>query len=237
MAGGPRRHCSQVNCTVLTGHQPEGPYDRVVALLLYDNPTSSNALKVRFLLCELGLEYERRIVPYDQPRPDWYVASNPVGGIPTLDDDGFLVSESNAILRYLAVRESRDDLYPAAPTDRARVETMLDRWSLTFRPAFFRHEAAALGFVPGKGMGAGEPALEAAAKIADEIAPTLGTLDEIISASGYALGTFTIADVAAGPVLFRTTKTDLDLTPYPNVLHWRETLIARPAFTAAEPVL
>jgi len=237
MAGGPRRHCSQVNCTVLTGHQPEGPYDRVVALLLYDNPTSSNALKVRFLLCELGLEYERRIVPYDQPRPDWYVASNPVGGIPTLDDDGFLVSESNAILRYLAVRESRDDLYPAAPTDRARVETMLDRWSLTFRPAFFRHEAAALGFVPGKGMGAGEPALEAAAKIAHEIAPTLRTLDEIIGASGYALGTFTIADVAAGPVLFRTTKTDLDLTPYPNVLHWRETLIARPAFTAAEPVL
>jgi len=226
-----------VNCTVLTGHQPEGPYDRVVALLLYDNPTSSNALKVRFLLCELGLEYERRIVPYDQPRPDWYVASNPVGGIPTLDDDGFLVSESNAILRYLAVRESRDDLYPAAPTDRARVETMLDRWSLTFRPAFFRHEAAALGFVPGKGMGAGEPALEAAAKIAHEIAPTLRTLDEIIGASGYALGTFTIADVAAGPVLFRTTKTDLDLTPYPDVLHWRETLIARPAFTAAEPVL
>ena len=208
-----------------------------MALLLYDNPTSSNALKVRFLLCELGLEYERRIVPYDQPRPDWYVAINPVGGIPTLDDDGFVVSESNAILRYLAVRESRDGLYPAAPKDRARVETMLDRWSLTFRPAFFRHEAAALGFVPGKGMGAGEPALEAAAKIAHELAPTLRTLDEIIGASGYALGTFTIADVAAGPVLFRTTKTDLDLTPYPNVLHWRETLIARPAFTAAEPVL
>ena len=208
-----------------------------MALLLYDNPTSSNALKVRFLLCELGLEYERRIVPYDQPRPDWYVAINPLGGIPTLDDDEFVLSESNAILRYLAARESRDDLYPAAPTDRARVETMLDRWSLTFRPAFFRHEAAALGFVPGKGMGAGEPALEAAAKIADEIAPTLRTLDETIGVSGYALGTFTIADVAAGPVLFRTTKTGLDLTPYPNVLHWRETVIARPAFTAAEPVL
>ena len=208
-----------------------------MALLLYDNPTSSNALKVRFLLCELGLEYERRIVPYDQPRPDWYVAINPLGGIPTLDDDGLVVSESNAILRYLAVRESRDDLYPAAPTDRARVETMLDRWSLTFRPAFFRHEAAALGFVPGKGMGAGEPALEAAANVANEIAATLRTLDEIIGTSGYALGTFTIADVAAGPVLFRTTKTGLDLAPYPNVLRWRETVIARPAFTAAEPVL
>jgi glutathione S-transferase len=208
-----------------------------VALIVYDNPTSSNALKVRFLLCELELECERRLVPYDQPRPDWYLAINPAGGIPTLDDDGFVVSESNAILRYLAVRERRDDLYPAAPKDRARVETMLDRWSLTFRPAFFRHEAAALGFVPGKGMGAGEPAREAAAEIADEIAPTLRALDEIIGASGYALGTFTIADVAAGPVLFRTTKTGLDLTPYRNVLGWRNTVTARPAFAAAEPVL
>ena len=208
-----------------------------MALILYDNPTSSNALKVRFLLCEFELEYGRRIVPFDQPRPDWYLAINPVGGIPTLDDDGFVVSESNAILRYLAARAGRDDLYSAAVQDRARVETMLDRWSLTFRPAFLRHEVVALGFVAGKGMGAGEPDLAAASKVADEIAPTLRMLNAIVDASGYALGTFTIADVAAGPVLFRTTKTGLDLTPYPNVLRWRETVTARPAFTAAEPVL
>lgn len=237
MAGGPPQRCSQVSCAALAGHQPEAPYDRAVALLLYDNPTSSNALKVRFLLCELGLECKRRIVPYDQPRPDWYLAINPLGGIPTLDDDGFVVSESNAILRYLAAREGREDLYPGAPRNRARIEAMLDRWSLTFRPAFFRHEAAALGFVPGKGMGAGEPDLDAASRIADEIAATLRTLDEIIDASGYALATFTIADVAAGPVLFRTTKTGLDLTRYPNVLRWRDTVTARPAFAAAEPIL
>lgn len=42
--------------------------DRRIALLLYDNPTSSNALKARFLLAELGLEYDRRTVPYDLPR-------------------------------------------------------------------------------------------------------------------------------------------------------------------------
>jgi len=208
-----------------------------VGLLLYDNSTSSNALKVRFLLAELGLEYDRRAVPFDQPRPDWYLAVNPVGGIPTLDDDGFVVSESNTILRYLAAREGRDDLYPATLHARARVDTMLDRWSLTFRPAFFRHEAAALGFVPGRGMGAGDPDLEAASRIEDEIAPTLRTLDAIVDSAGYEVGVFTLADVAAGPVLFRTTKTRLDLTPYPNVLRWRETVIARPAFAAAGPVL
>ncbi len=48
-----------------------------------------------------------------RPRPADYVAVNPFTGIPTLDDDGFVLTESNAILRYLAMREGRDDLYPS----------------------------------------------------------------------------------------------------------------------------
>ncbi|MDX6553192.1 MAG: glutathione S-transferase, partial [Gaiellales bacterium] len=81
-------------------------------LALYDHPISSNALKVRFMLAELGLPYERRNVPIERPRPQWYVDVNPLGGIPTVDDDGFVLTESNSILRYLANREGRDDLYP-----------------------------------------------------------------------------------------------------------------------------
>ena len=57
-------------------------------LALYDHPISSNALKVRCLLAELGLEYERRTVPIERPRPQWYVDLNPLGGIPSLEDDG-----------------------------------------------------------------------------------------------------------------------------------------------------
>ena len=120
-------------------------------LVLYDNPTSSNALKVRFLLAELGLPYERRTVPLSRPRPAEYVALNPVGGVPALVDDGFVLAESQAILRYLADREGRDDLYPAAPRERARVDEFLDRFATGFRPAFFRHERLALGYAPGKG--------------------------------------------------------------------------------------
>ena len=37
----------------------------------------NNALKVRFLLAELGLEYERKLVPIERPRPEWYAAINP----------------------------------------------------------------------------------------------------------------------------------------------------------------
>ena len=97
-----------------------------MALLLYDNPVSSNALKVRFMLAEVGLTYERRTVPFDLPRPDWYLAVNRVGGIPTLADGNLVLAESHAILRYLADREQRSDLYPPDLRERAAVDEFLD---------------------------------------------------------------------------------------------------------------
>jgi glutathione S-transferase len=208
-----------------------------VSLLLYDNPLSSNALKVRFMLAELGLAYERRTVPFAVPRPDWYLAANPVGGIPALADDRIVLAESHAILRYLAGREKRDDLYPADVVARAMIDEFLDRWALTFRPAFFQHESPALGFVAGKGMLGGDRRPEEMPTVVEAITPTLRLLDETIGDSGFAIDRFTIADVAAAPILFRTTKTGLDLSPYERLSHWRNTVLARPSFAAAEPVI
>ena len=203
---------------------------------LYDNPASSNALKVRFLLAELGLPYERTKVPIARPRPDEYVAVNPFTGIPTLDDDGFVLTESNAILRYLAQREGRDDLYPSEPRAQARVNELLDRFAQTVRPAFFKHEAAALGFKYGVGFGAVPAEPERAAEMAGKIAPQLRMLEQVLSDGPYALGAFTIADCAIAPVLFRTTKSGLDLGPYPRMAALRDAQLARPAFAAAGPV-
>ena len=204
-------------------------------LELYDHPISSNALKVRFLLAELGLEYQRTRVPIERPRPDWYAEVNPLVGIPSLRDGDLVLSESNAILRYLANRERRHDLYPVDPAARARVDMMLDRFSLTLRPALFQVEAAALGFTPQGGFGTapGDPEV-ARAKI-EAAAPTLRTFDSLIADDGYWLGEFTIVDCAAAPALYRTTLTGLDLAPYPNLLRVRDLVMARPAFTRADP--
>lgn len=209
-----------------------------MALVLYDNPRSSNALKVRFCLEEVGSAYERREVPFDQPRPEWYRAVNPVAGIPAIDDDGLVLSESNAILRYLATRAGRNDLYPDDARERAAVDEMMERWVATFRPAFFKVEAASLGFAVGKGMGGGPPDPERAAAATAEIQPVLDLLEGIVGDDGCAvLGRFTLADVTAGPILFRTTITGLDLTARPRILRWRETVTSRPSFAAAGPVL
>jgi len=206
-----------------------------MGLVLHDAPASSNALKVRFCLAELGLPYERRPVPLARPRPADYLALNPVGLIPTLEDEGFVLSESQAILRYLAAREARDDLYPADVRDRARVDEFLDRFATGIRGAFFRHEQPALGYTPGAGW-TGAPDPVAAARVAAEIAPTIDLLERLVSAEGAVLGRFTIGDCALAPVLFRTTLTGLDLSGHPRLTALRSALLSRPAWAAAEPV-
>lgn len=209
----------------------------MAGLVLFDNPVSSNALKARLLLAELGLPYERREVSLARPRPDWYLALNPVGGVPTLRDGRTVVSESHAILRYLARREGRDDLYPADPAGGSAVDEFLERFATGIRAAFFRHEAPALGYSRDKGgMGAAPPDPDAAARAEEAIQPTLAVLDGLVSATATVLGRYTIADTALTPVLFRTTVTGLDLTPHPTLLALREALMARPAFAAADPV-
>ncbi|MDX6572617.1 MAG: glutathione S-transferase [Gaiellales bacterium] len=206
-------------------------------MLLYDNAVSTNALKVRFLLAELGLSYDRREVPLTHPRPGWYLAQNPLGGVPALEDDGLVMGESNAILRYLAQRERRDDLYPAAPAERARVDEFLDRFATTLRGPFFQVESLALGFVQGIGFGAGPSDAQGAGAKAAEIAPKIELFEQLVADNGTVLGTFTIADCCAAPVLFRTRNTGMDLTPYPKLLRLRETVTARDAFGAAGPTL
>ena len=192
---------------------------------------------MRFLLAELGLEHERRTVPMARPRPAAYLALNPVGGIPTLEDGDLVLSESHAILRYLADREGRDDLYPRAPGRRARVDEFLDRFHTGIRAAFFRHEVPALGYSREKGgFGAVPPDPEVAARVASEIQPALALLERLVSTRGAVLERFTIADCALAPVLFRTTRTGLDLSPHPTLLALRESLTARPAFARADPV-
>jgi glutathione S-transferase len=201
-----------------------------MSIRLYNLPASNNALKVRFLLAELGLAYEPIDVPAPRPRPDWYLAINPAGGVPTLDDGGFVLAESNAILRYLARREQRDDLYPSELRAHAVVNRLLDTWSTLVRPAIFPLESAC-GLFGEPDEAAVEPALEPAAK-------ALLAVERVIADNGTMTGLFTIADVCAAPTLFRSSKLDLpiDWSVLPRLASVRSTVTARPAFAAANPV-
>jgi glutathione S-transferase len=208
-----------------------------VTLVLFDNPASSNAMKVRFLLAELGLDYERRHVPLARPRPAWYLARYPFGTIPFMQDGDLELGESNAMLRYLANREGRSDLYPTAPAARARVDWGLDAWSTQLRGALFPAEQIGLMHIDlEQGGGLAEDANQAELAGAIDAARARFDLMELfVAANGTVTGELSIADFAFAPVLWRWYRLPLSLAEWPKVALLRDTITARPAFAAMGP--
>jgi glutathione S-transferase len=188
-----------------------------MSLVLHDNPLSSNAQKVRFLLAELGQAAELREVPLAQPRPNWHLAVNPTGGIPAIVYDGFRLAESNTVLRYLATRSGDTQIYPSDLPHRATVNWLLDAITTTLRPALRPIEKA-----DSEGAGA------AFAGALPKLQLFEGLLD---TASPWACcGRFTIADVAATPVLHRLRGKGLPLTEVPRLATWATACCERPAW-------
>jgi glutathione S-transferase len=201
-------------------------------VILHDHPRSSNAQKVRFLLAVLGVEYERRTVPFAHERPDWHVAVNPAGGIPTLLDGDLVLAESNAILRYLAAREGRGDLLPTDPRERAPVDWLLDTVGTALRPACREVDGPAYGWRRRLGIDSGprRPA-DVPAAIAS-VAPQLAAYERLLVDGGYAcLGRLTVADCSAMPSLWRMLRAGA-LAGHPKLLAWAETVAAHPAWAS-----
>jgi glutathione S-transferase len=189
-------------------------------------------MKVRFLLAELGLRCTRRHVPFAYPRPDWYIDEYPFGTVPFLRDGDLALGESNAILRYLATREGRIDLYPSDRAARSRVDWALDAWSIQLRPGFYPAEQ--VGLLHGDLLTGGGRAEDAdqneLAKAIDKAIPKLDLMERFVARNGTVTGSFTIADIAVAPVLWRWQRLPLPFDPWPSVKLLRETVTARPAF-------
>lgn len=208
-----------------------------MALVLYDFPQSGNAQKVRLLLAELGLEFEHRLVPHPRPRPDWYLELNPFGGVPFLVDGDVRLGDSQAIMRHLALREGRDDLYPAEPARRARVEWALDAWT-----TFVQARLGPLFMVAIAGTrdedGTAHPERADPERLAAVIPPVrdaLAVFERFCADDGSICGGgFTLADCAAAPMLARLLRLGIDLpADYPRLERVRAAAAARPAFAAA----
>jgi len=210
-----------------------------MTLVLHDHPLSSNAQKARLMLDIVGAEYTLREVPFATERPDWHLAVNPLGGIPALSDGGFQLAESNTILRYLADREGRDDLYPRDPQARAAIDWVLDLWALVVRPACFTYEAASYGIVLGRGMYAKEaaPAADVQA-LFDKAVPKLNQAMQVLDAGGpwARQGRMTIADIAATPVLHRLLHAPVDTAQTPRLRAWAEACVEIPEWQALVPI-
>src|SRR6266849_7004952 len=99
---------------------------------IWGRNTSVNVQKVMWAVGELELPHERIDVggAFGKNKEPAYLAMNPNGLVPTLEEDGFLLWESNAIVRYLAAKYGAGSLEPAELRVRASASRWMD-WQLT----------------------------------------------------------------------------------------------------------
>ena len=108
-------------------------------LKIWGRKNSINVQKVLWCCAELGIKYDRidAGMEHGVNNTPEYRAMNPNGTIPTIDDDGFVLWESHAIVRYLAAKHGAGTLWPADLKQRADSDRWMD-WAHTFAREFQR---------------------------------------------------------------------------------------------------
>ncbi len=190
----------------------------------------SRAIRTLWMALELGLDYEH--IPVDfadggTRRPE-YLAINPNGHIPAIDDGGFILWESMAINLYLAKKHSLGTLYPTSLEDEARCW----QWSLWGMTEIERNVLTAMfnrAIYP-------EDKRDAAAadQAEKELQHPLGVLDGAVAKTGYLVGNdFTVADLNVASILSWARPARIDFTPFPKAADWLSRCALRPAAKAA----
>ena len=96
-------------------------------LTLYDADRCPYCARVRIVLAEKGLEHETVVVDLDD-RPAWIYEKNPLGRVPVLEEDAFVLPESAVIMEYLEERYPEPPLWPADPAERAIGLLLVERF-------------------------------------------------------------------------------------------------------------
>ena len=196
-------------------------------LKLYTFPESINAQKVRIVLEEKGVSYEKIHVDLaggGQFHPEFRRIS-PYGVVPVLDDDGTLVYESTIINEYLDEKFPDPPLMPKDPAGRARARMMEDFAD----SVFFPHRRTI--FVGSYILPAQMRDLRAIEESRDAFGRELTRLNAELEGRDYLAGDFSLADVAFIPTVATLGLLGLALSPdQPNILRWLRKIQERPSF-------
>jgi glutathione S-transferase len=201
---------------------------------LYIFPPSARALGVVALKNHLGLDCE--IQPIDLGRGDQlapqYLALNPNNKMPTLEDDGFVLWEANAILFYMAARQADGGLWPSDLKSQADVL----RW-LAWESAHW--DAESCGMVSYEksskfvlGLGPPDPAFIARGE--QNFARFAAVLNASLRGKTWLIGDqLTIADFSVGALVPSAERMGLPVGEFPEILRWYKGLAALPAWRRA----
>ena len=206
---------------------------------LYMHPASTTSRAVMLFIADNDLPVELQVVDIftGEHMREPYTLLNPNKMIPTLDDDGFILTESSAILKYLAEKFS-SPAYPAEIHRRARVNEVMD-W---FNSNLYRDYGYGLVY-PQVFPTHKRPSDEAQRHTIDwgreKTEGWLAVLNgHIIGAHKFVCGdAITIADYFAIAILQAGELVGCDFKAYPNIARWMGEMKARPAFDKVYEVI
>lgn len=202
---------------------------------LYTTPLSANGRKVLAASQHLGLDAEIRLVNVycGEGRAPEYLAVNPTGRIPFLVEGDFTLSESNAILQYLAETHGSFRLSSKEARARAAIASWLFWESAHWQPALIPVLSAFVGHalrpetVPAP---TGPPAWQDAA-----LQPLLQRLDRHLRDHPYlALDALTIADFAVGGMMTYFRAATFPFAAFPHLAAWYDRLESLDAWQRTE---
>jgi glutathione S-transferase len=182
-------------------------------ITLYDADRCPYCARVRIVLAEKGIEYETVAIDLDD-RPAWIYEKNPLGRVPVLEEDAFVLPESAVIDEYLEERYPEPPLWPADAAERAFGRLLVFRFDQLSKPYYALRRGE---------DGAGE-------RLGSELAKLNAVLDARPYLSGREFG---LADVAYVPWILRgRDRMGVDVTLFPALSEWLERLSARPSIAA-----
>jgi glutathione S-transferase len=198
-------------------------------LKILGRANSINVRKVLWTAEEIGIPFAREdwgrgFRGLDDPE---FLARNPFGLVPAIDDDGFVLGESHAIIRYLAAKHGRNDLLPTDVQKRAVVEAWME-WQGT--EVSNAHRAAVLALVFKLQVTGGQDAINASLA---EWPKKMAVIERQLEKTGAHITgpDFTLADICIGLTVNRWFMTPTGEKPdFPATLAYYDRLTERPGF-------
>lgn len=197
-------------------------------LKVWGRKTSINVQKVMWTVAELGLVHQRIDAggQFGGLDTDEFGKLNPNRLVPVIDDNGFVLWESNAIVRYLAAVYGREKLGSADERQRALADQWMEWANSTLYSDIIATCFLSLIRTPAKDRNVA--AIEKAAK---RVGERLAILDAQLAGRSYILGDqLTAADIGCGSLMYRYFTLDIPRPRLENVEAWYQRLTERRAY-------
>ena len=196
-------------------------------LKIWGRTTSINVRKVLWCCAELGLKYERVDAggKFGVNNTPEYLAMNPNGLVPTINDDGLILWDSHAIVRHLARKHGKGTLWPSDEKGLADADRWMEWYSTTLwnnlRPIFWN----LVRVEPDKRD------MKAVEEGRTKMAGNLKIVENNLSGRQYMAGNaFTMGDIPLGVALHRWFLLPIERPGYPRLAAYYERLKQRPGF-------